>query len=227
MPDETNIQRIVDYMRQYLADYEPEQLRQQLLAAGYLPDDIDLAFARLAPSDAGVATAQIPDEDAGDAAQIASEFERMLAYLRQHRDRYSLEALRTQLLAAGKSPALIEQAIARLQAEQPVQHRPRRWPQIIGLAILNTLLLPVVAYLLAIIFGTSADAPVTATLITGPGLLFVELIAGVALLFRERTAWLGKSLLLSVAISVVLTIIIVVVAVVLLAGTCLVMLRNL
>lgn len=226
MTDETNIQRIIDYVRQYGEQYGSEELRRQLLAAGYAPNDVDAAFARLAAFSEG-RTPQRLGENAGEIAQNDAEVERMAAYLRQHRDHYSLEALRKQLFQAGKSPAQVELAIARLTAEQPVQSRPRRWPQIILLVVLNTILLPVVAYLLAITFGGIDDAPVTATIITGPALLLIELITGIILLFRQRTAWIGKALLISVVISLVLIVVLVVVGAILLAGTCIMMLRNL
>jgi hypothetical protein len=46
MADEPNIQRILEYIRQYGTQYDLDTLRQQLISAGYAAVDVDAAIAR-------------------------------------------------------------------------------------------------------------------------------------------------------------------------------------
>lgn len=50
MPDQRNVQRILEYVRHYRDRYDLEVLRQQMVAAGYDPADIASAFAQLVPT---------------------------------------------------------------------------------------------------------------------------------------------------------------------------------
>jgi hypothetical protein len=136
MPNEQNIQRIADYIAQNRAAHGLAALRAQLLAAGYSAEDVDAAIARLEQPQAPEppATPQPPAWQAAEPQQPASPpagqppvpgpaaesgeqvIARMVAYLNQNRQQYSLDALRQQLLNQGQRPELVEVALGRVGA---------------------------------------------------------------------------------------------------------------
>lgn len=68
----------------------------------------------------------------------------ILAYLREHSDRYSLAALRRQLLQTGHDPQDVDLAIDIFQHEN-APPRFRGWPWMVLIVVLNTVLTIVVS----------------------------------------------------------------------------------
>jgi hypothetical protein len=63
----------------------------------------------------------------------------LLAYLKENEPRYSLDALRAQMLKSGHAPDEVEQAIAVFQGHLRPPEAPA-WPLAIGVALLDLLL---------------------------------------------------------------------------------------
>lgn len=61
----------------------------------------------------------------------------LVAYLRQHGDRFVIDALRRQMLSEGHDAALVEEAIRIYQAEKPAPPPRPYWPLALGIAFLN------------------------------------------------------------------------------------------
>src|SRR3954452_18527844 len=64
----------------------------------------------------------------------------IFAYLREHSGRYSLSALREQLLQTGYDPAEVDRAVAIYQQEDPPKLSPPVWPKALLVAGANVLL---------------------------------------------------------------------------------------
>ncbi len=119
--------------------------------------------------------------------------EPIFAYLREHSGRYSLAALREQLLQNGYDPSTVDRAIAAFQEQQPppVPRQPvwRRALQITG----------VNAVLIAVAIGVGASG-FNETVMTALGFtLFLlgcgEFLGGFVLAFPEKTRPWGLALL--------------------------------
>lgn len=143
--------------------------------------------------------------------------ETMLSYLREHSGRYSLEALRGQLLAAGHSPEAADRAIAEFRAQGPPPERPV-WRLSLLVAAVDLALLGLAVALVLSMPGFD-DAVVTAALLGLPALYFVQLVTGLVMLFLPAKHRLGKGLLLGGLLFVGVTILAV-------GGFCLVILAN-
>jgi hypothetical protein len=122
--------------------------------------------------------------------------EPILEYLRENWGRYSLDALRQQLLQSGYDPAAVDQAIAAFQEQNAPARRSRVWPKAL-------LVLGVNAVLTVGIIGfpklLKAGASWTNDLINAyTGLIVliaaVELIGGIALSFPAKTRSWGLAL---------------------------------
>jgi hypothetical protein len=76
--------------------------------------------------------------------------QRMLRFLRQHADTYSIEALRQQLLVSA-APALVDEALQRLHAERQHDGKRAKTGRVLLLstafALANLLVLPIVFFL--------------------------------------------------------------------------------
>ncbi len=116
----------------------------------------------------------------------------ILAYLRDHSGRYSLEALRGQLLQAGYDPAAVDQAVAVYRQQAPVAPRQRVWPKALLVLAANAVLVGA-----AIGIGASgAGESVTTAL--GFTLFLIgcaEFLGGFVLAFPEKTRPWGLALL--------------------------------
>jgi hypothetical protein len=140
--------------------------------------------------------------------------ETMLSYLRENSGRYSLEALRGQLLAAGHSPEAADRAIAEFRAQSPPPERPA-WRLALLVAAVDLALLGVVVAMVASMPGIPDDL-LTAALIGLPALYFAQLVIGAVMLAVPAKRRLGKGLLLGGLLFVGVTILAV-------GGFCLVM----
>jgi hypothetical protein len=118
----------------------------------------------------------------------------MLSYLRENSGRYSLEALRGQLLAAGHSPEAADRAIAEFRAQSPPPERPV-WRLALLVAAVDLVLLGAVIAMAASMPGLPDDL-LTAAFLILPALYFVQLVAGAVMLALPARRRLGKGLLL-------------------------------
>lgn len=127
------------------------------------------------------------------------DLEPLLAYLREHSRRYSLEALRDQLLAAGHAPETADRAIAVFQAQSPPPEKPA-WPVALLVALVN-FVVPAGCIALLAQIESDMDGP-AAFLLLAPLVLFLaELIGGIVLLATGRRR-LGKGLLFGLVLSI-------------------------
>ena len=117
----------------------------------------------------------------------------VLAYLREHSGRYSLGALREQLLQNGYDPATVDRAIAVFQDQQPppVIRQPV-WRRALQITAVN-------AVLIAVAIGVGASG-FNETVLTALGFtLFLlgcaEFLGGFVLAFPEKTRPWGLALL--------------------------------
>lgn len=143
--------------------------------------------------------------------------ETMLAYLREHSGRYSLEALRGQLLAAGHSPEDADRAIAEFRAQGPPPEKPV-WRLALLVAAVDLALLGVVVALVLSMPGSS-DELLTAVFLGLPALYLAQFVTGLVMLFVPAKRLLGRGLLFGVLLFVGVTILAV-------GGFCLVMLAS-
>lgn len=186
---ESNIGRILDYLRQHSGAYGQAELREQLLAAGYSVADVDAAFARFAAEaaapDQPPASAPAPDPE-------AEQLRRAIDYLKRHRGDYEDRSLRDTLIRSGYPAATVDAAMSSLftPAVASTERRPRAWPFGMLLALFNIGLLAIVAFVEASIAN---DLVITGWL--GLALLAGELIAGLALRISSRER-LGRILIL-------------------------------
>lgn len=129
--------------------------------------------------------------------------EPLLAYLREHSSRYSLEALASQLIAAGHSPEMADRAVAVFRFEQAQTGKPpdkSAWPIALLVALLN-FLLPIGIF--ALLAADNGRNEALALLFLLPVLLYLgELIGGIVFLSSGSNRRLGKGLLFGLALFV-------------------------
>jgi hypothetical protein len=115
----------------------------------------------------------------------------ILAYLREHSGRYSLSALREQLLRNGYTPADVDRAIVIYQREHPPKAPAQVWPKALLVAGGNILLV------LLGILGLAESSGRMADLIGFVPLLVVcgEVLGGIVLLFGPQSRIWGRALL--------------------------------
>jgi len=143
--------------------------------------------------------------------------EKVLAYLNEQSGRYSLEALRGQLLQSGYDPATVDQAIQIHQGRSPAPPRTR-----IGRKIL--LVMAVNAVLAAIAIGIGSLPKISQEVVTvlASGLFLIgcaEFLVGLLMCFFEKVRAWGLGLLLGFLLSGGLALLI-------LTGWCLLALAN-
>jgi hypothetical protein len=122
----------------------------------------------------------------------------ILAYLREHSGRYSLSALREQLLQTGYDPAEVDRAIAIYQQESPPTPPVPVWPKALQVMGVN-----IVVTLLAILALVSASGDAASFI----GLLLVvifwgELLGGIVLAARRQSRVWGLALVFGFLLSI-------------------------
>jgi hypothetical protein len=129
--------------------------------------------------------------------------EPLLAYLRENAGRYSLEALRTQLLEAGHTVETADRAVSAFRYEQSQHAAPREksaWPIAILVALLN---LAIPSGIIAMLAALDGADETWALLLVIPALLYTgELIGGIVLLTTGSNRRMGKALLYGLALFV-------------------------
>ena len=119
--------------------------------------------------------------------------ETMLAYLREHSRRYSLEALRGQLLAAGHSPEAADRAIAEFRAQAPPPEKPA-WRLALLVAAVDLAVLGVIVAL-AFLEPNLPDFFVGVVVFGLPVLCLAEIVGGAVMLAFPEKRPLGRGLL--------------------------------
>jgi hypothetical protein len=134
--------------------------------------------------------------------------EPIFAYLRQYAGRYSLAALREQLLQTGYDPAIVDRAIAAFQ-EPPAPPAPHQsvWPWVLLIVAFNAVL----ATVLTILFGGSPSqqqywifGPASFALMICLGEFFIVILLKIP---QETRRW-GSVLLQGIGLSAGLAVIV-------------------
>ncbi len=127
------------------------------------------------------------------------QIETVFAYLREHSARYSLPALREQLVQSGYDPPVVDEAMAVYQSEHPPVVRPRVFPKALLVVAVNAVL--TVGMIRA--QSMKGDA---ASLLSSFFLLLVgaELVGGIVACFPVKSRSWGLALLLGFALTVAL-----------------------
>lgn len=108
--------------------------------------------------------------------------ELLLAYLRQHGDRFAVDALRKQMLSEGHDPALVEEAIAAYQREKPAPPARPLWPRALGIAFLNLAAVILVIGLIAVFESEMPSSAVSSLFLLLAAVLILEPVVGAVLI---------------------------------------------
>lgn len=115
----------------------------------------------------------------------------LLAYLKENAPRYSVDALRSQMVKAGHSPAEAEEAIAVFQGRLRPPEGPA-WPLAVGIALLDFLL----AWILVTLFQRLGAGRVSCGAAALLPLIYLgQVVAGVTALAAGRDRQ-GRALIL-------------------------------
>ena len=129
----------------------------------------------------------------------------IFAYLREHSGRYSLSALREQLLQTGYDPALVDRAIAIYQQENPPTSPVPVWPkalQVVGINIvLGLLVIPLMA--------SARGNMVSLVGIAFSVIFWGELLGGIVLAVRPKSRVWGLALVFGFLLTIGLGILVV------------------
>lgn len=149
--DNEKLERLVAYLEQNVERYGREPLRDALRRQGHDPALIDEALAEHdRRSRLRVILASSPDPAAPGGEPDPEKSDRILAYLQAYSDRYSLEALREQLVQIGYDPAAIDQAIATFREQKKPTHPAVYGALSFGCGLLVVILIVVALVILAV-----------------------------------------------------------------------------
>lgn len=187
MTDQNQLDALIARIQEQRATTDRDTIRQQLLAAGAPPPLVDQALAQVYGSEP-VTTPATSSPPAFESVSV----DRIRAYLEQHKQTYTREALRERLIQDGHNPQAIDLAIAQAYGFQvsttpapPETNRTQFILTIVGVFFFNYI---VWAILFALTIETNA-----AGLWAIPVMLIVEGIAAAALRRRNRTLSRGLS----------------------------------
>jgi hypothetical protein len=121
-----------------------------------------------------------------------SSLEPIVTYLRSHSDRYSLEALREQLVQTGYAPDEVERAIG-IFVQGEKSPPPRLWPKSLILGVIDAVLL-IIVIRLASFSGPSGDG--SQWLMDLAFLYGLQILAGLVLSFPRASRLWGFGLVL-------------------------------
>jgi FtsH-binding integral membrane protein len=123
----------------------------------------------------------------------------ILAYLREHAGRYSLPALREQLVRSGYDPARVDEAVALHQQQDPPAPRSRVWPKALLVLGINAVLS--LGVIRAQGFRSDASSVLSSLYML---LVGAELVGGFVACFPAKSRSWGLALLLGFAFTVAL-----------------------
>lgn len=194
MTDQNQLDALIARIQEQRATTDRDTIRQQLLASGALPPLVDQALAQVFGSQPVTA----PTTSSPPAFQSVS-VDQIRAYLEQHKQTYTQEALRRQLIEDGHNPQTVDLAIAQAYGFQvrstpapPEENRRRFVLTIVGVFLFNYI---VWAILIAVTLNTSLGG-----LLAVPVMLILEGIASAGL--RRRDPTLSRGLSWGVGLSV-------------------------
>ncbi|HEY2293119.1 MAG TPA: hypothetical protein VGM86_20635 [Thermoanaerobaculia bacterium] len=130
------------------------------------------------------------------------QIETLFAYLREHSGRYSLSALREQLLQTGYDPALVDRAIAIYQQENPPTFSARElvWPKAVLVLLANILLALLVS---SSMIWRSNGFSLPFLIVCG------EILGGIALLSSPKGRVWGRALLFGLLLTIAIPLLLV------------------
>lgn len=111
-----------------------------------------------------------------------NQLDTLVAYLRQHGDRFVIDALRKQMLSEGHDPVLVEEAIAAYQREKPAPPDRPLWPRALGIAFLNLAVVILVIGLVAVFEAKMPYSAVSALFLLLAAALILEPVVGAVLI---------------------------------------------
>lgn len=195
MTDQNQLDALVARIQEQRATTDRDTIRRQLLAAGAPPPLVDQALTQVYGS-APIADAATTS---GPPAFESVSVDRIRAYLEQHKQTYTREALRDRLIEDGHNPQAVDLAIAQAYGFQlsstsrpPEMDRTRFILMIAGVFLFNYIFWGIIVAL--IIVGQN---PVWLWAI--PVMLVLEGVAAAVL--RPRNRSLSRSLALGIGIS--------------------------
>lgn len=187
MTDQNQLDALIARIQEVRATTDRDTIRQRLLAAGAPPQLIDQALAHVYDAQP-IAVGTTSEPPAFESVSV----ERIRAYLEQHKQTYTREALRSRLIEDGHNPQAVDLAIAQAYGFQvssmsppPGVNRTRFILTIAGVFLFNYIIW---AILIALDMNGSAGIGASgASFWAVPGLLILEGIAAAALRRRDRT----------------------------------------
>ncbi|HEX4963011.1 MAG TPA: hypothetical protein VF173_19425 [Thermoanaerobaculia bacterium] len=123
------------------------------------------------------------------------DLDALLTYLRENAGRFSLEALRAQMVKAGHKPEAIERALRVFQGTEPPPDPPS-WPGAVVVAAADLLLVALFAWL----FTHAHKQGGCAILGLLPVLCLLEFVVGLTLLASADRQRLGRALFFGVLV---------------------------
>lgn len=195
MTDQNQLDALVARIQQQRTTTDRDTIRQQLLTAGAPPQLVDQALTQVygSPPIADAVTTS------GPPAFESVSVDRIRAYLEQHKQTYTREALRERLIEDGHNPQAVDLAIAQAYGFQlsstpapPEMDRTRFILVIAGVFLFNYIFWGIIVAL--VIVGQSP-----AWLWAIPVMLVLEGVAAAVL--RPRNRSLSRSLALGIGVS--------------------------
>jgi hypothetical protein len=204
---------LIAYVRQQQPN-DRATIRQQMIVAGHPPELIEQALERVYGA-APVSNSQLEQRPVAQAVSV----ERMRAYLEQHKQTYTQEALRRKLIEDGHNPETVDLAIAQAYGFQvsgtpPLPEYDRRTVALISAGVF---LFNYAVWTVAVIFTVQGSGPGFGVI---PALLIPETVAAVVL--RRRNLSVARGLAWGIGVSLLPIILLA-----LLFGICLVVIGGL
>lgn len=126
---------------------------------------------------------------------LRRDLETLLAYLAENAGRYSLDALRAQMVKAGHSPAAADRAVRTFQGVEP-QPEPPSWPGVVAVTAADAALVG----LAVLLFSNAHKQGGCVTVALLPILCLAEFVVGLGLLAStsQKQRRLGNALFFGV-----------------------------
>ncbi|HEY0603086.1 MAG TPA: hypothetical protein VGD58_09255 [Herpetosiphonaceae bacterium] len=191
MTDQNQLDALVAHIQRQRATMDRDTIRQRLLDAGAPPQLVDQALDQVYGS-APIAGATTSGPPAFESVSV----DRIRAYLEQHKQTYTREALRDRLIQDGHNPQAVDLAIAQAYGFQvssttapPETNRTRFVLTIVGVFLLNYIIWTI----LFVVGINNSEIGFAIVLWAVPIMLLVEGMAATVLRRRDRTLSRGLS----------------------------------
>lgn len=196
MTDQNQLDALIAHIQQQRATADRDTIRQQLLAAGAPQPLVDQALAQVYGSEPVTTPATTVITSSPPAFESVS-VDRIRAYLEQHKQTYTREALRERLIQDGHNPQAVDLAIAQAYGFQvsnttPAPPQTNRTQFILTIA--GVFLFNYIVWTILLVVGlNNSDSVLTIGLWAVPIMLIVEGMAAAVLRGRNRTLSRGLS----------------------------------